>query len=464
MGGEIAVRSMPGVGSTFWFTCRLAQPAADAAPPSSRVTPTISNRWRAAQRILIVDDLAANRAILQAELAALGLDSSSVDDPTISLDILRGAASHGCPFTCVLLDYRMPGMSGVELAQAISADPLVSGTPLILLASGFEDADRKAAQAAGIGAILDKPVRRAQLMQVLHRLASPEPVAVQAVQPHTPAPGARRRLKVLVVEDSPVNQRVATGLLEKVGYDAAVASNGRAGLDALDAGEYAAVLMDCLMPEMDGYTATVELRAREAAAGRARVPVIALTASARPEDRQRCLDSGMDDFLSKPIRGASLEAVLSRWTGDAAAAEDGSGESGDDAVAAVAAPERPAGPSEDVTLDLAALRPIQELEGLGRSGLFAEMLDLFRQEGTARVSDLRAALDRGDAERVYRLAHAMKGEALAWGATDLIGVSQMMEERARDGRLDDLAVPMERLAHLFEATLAALRAQCPRAA
>jgi CheY-like chemotaxis protein len=221
--------------------------------------------------------------------------------------------------------------------------------------------------------------------------------------------------------------------------------------------------MDCLMPEMDGYMATQEIRAREAATGRPRVPVIALTASARPEDRQRCLDSGMDDFLSKPIRGASLEAVLHHWT-DGGEPTEAAPSAREDAPAAQAAPAEPTPSPLTVTLDLAALRPIQELEGLGRSGLFAEMLELFRQEGSTRLENLRIALANGDAERVYRLAHAMKGEAMAWGATDLIGVSQKIEEQARSGSVADLAGPLDRLARLFEATLAALDAQRAQAA
>jgi CheY-like chemotaxis protein len=411
-----------------------------------------------------VDDLAANRTILQAELAALGLDSSSEDDPATALEVLRGAAAHRCPFTCVLLDYRMPGMSGIELARAISADPLLAGTPLILLASGFEDANRREAQVAGIGAILDKPVRRAQLIQILHRLSSPASATAPApaTQPDPVAAEARRRRKLLVVEDSAVNQRVAVGLLDKLGFDAEIADNGLASLDMLDCGEYAAVLMDCLMPEMDGYTATQELRAREAATGRPRIPVIALTASARPEDRQRCLDSGMDDFLSKPIRGANLEAVLSRWVDGADQAE--STPIVVELATASGAPAELATNPLAVTLDLAALRPIQELEGLGRSGLFDEMLELFRQEGSTRLEALRSALASGDADRVYRLAHAMKGEAMAWGATDLIAVSRSIEEQARDGRLSGLAGLLDQLARLFEATLAALDAQRPRAA
>jgi PAS domain S-box-containing protein len=474
MGGQISVRSTPGIGSTFWFTCRLAQPAADAPAPSSRIELSIGETWRSSQRILIVDDLAANRTILQSELNVLGLESSSLDDPLVGLDVLRGAAAHGRPYTCVLLDYRMPQMSGVEMAQAISADPLLAGTPLVLLASGFEDSDRGRAQAAGIGVILDKPVRRGQLIQALHRLSSPETNSTPTVA--TPATSPRRGQKILVVEDSPVNQRVAVGLLDKLGFEADVVDDGRAGLAALEHGQYAVVLMDCLMPELDGYAATIELRKREVVTGRPRIPVIALTASARPEDRQRCLDSGMDDFLSKPIRGSSLEAVLTRWMSDGTQDQRPANDDG----AIRIAPESRIDPEHDaptaigrtdkapvpttITLDPAAIRPIQELEALGRSGLFEEMLDLFREEGAKRVAELRDALAERDAVLVHRLAHTMKGEALSWGATDLIETSRLIEERARDGHLNNLERPLEELAVIFEATVVALDALRTRAA
>jgi HPt (histidine-containing phosphotransfer) domain-containing protein len=231
--------------------------------------------------------------------------------------------------------------------------------------------------------------------------------------------------------------------------------------------------MDCLMPEMDGYTATSELRRREAASGGRRTPVIALTASARPVDRQRCLDSGMDDFLSKPIRGASLEAVLDRWTADrhevtadrhetpetATATANGHAsmpESGHDDAPRATDGATPAVPDPVIHLDKDALQPIWELEELGRPGLFDEMLDLFRQEGAMRLRELRAAVGRQDAHVVYRLAHTMKGEALAWGATDLVQTSRQLEERSSDGSIAELELLVMELDRLFQATITVL--------
>jgi PAS domain S-box-containing protein len=283
--------------------------------------------------------------------------------------------------------------------------------------------------------------------------ALPAPDARQVAAEPVPSPAAEESApRVLVVEDSSVNQRVAVGLLEKLGYVVDVVNNGREGVDALERQAYRAVLMDCLMPEMDGYTATVEIRRREAETGRPRTPIVALTASARSADRQRCLDSGMDDFLSKPIRGASLDAVLTRWVRGAEPALH-------EPTVVV---EPPAAPPADpfdmpvVELDLAALQPIREIEGLGRAGLFDEMLTLFHSEGEARLAELAGALERQDAEVVYRLAHTLKGEAMAWGARDLAEASRAVEVQAREGSLAGLDGRIEALGRLFTATLVAL--------
>jgi PAS domain S-box-containing protein len=266
-------------------------------------------------------------------------------------------------------------------------------------------------------------------------------------------PPSSDRPDILVIEDSPVNQLVAIGLLEKLGYQATVASNGRVGLATLASGKFAAVLLDCLMPEMDGYAAAAEIRRWEAAHGRPRVPLIALTASARQEDRQRCLDAGMDDFLSKPIRSASLEAVLHRWTRSTLSAPL----STDPEPTLIFA--RPG----SVTLDEAALKPIRELEQLGRPGLFTELLALFEQEGVARIADLHDGVSRSDAPTVLRLAHTLKGEALSWGAAALVDAARAVEDHVRDGDLDlaTIGPSITRIEACFTATLAALRALDP---
>ncbi|MGE3269308.1 MAG: response regulator [Chloroflexota bacterium] len=482
MGGEIGARSEPNVGSTFWFTCQLRRAPADQASTGPQRQSEFSQDWHIGQRVLIVDDLAANRAILQGHLSTLGIECACLEDPGMALDVLRGAAGGGRPYTCVLLDHRMPNLPGIEVAQRIQADPLLTGIPIILLASGLTDLERRDAQEAGIGTILDKPVRRGHLVQALYRQTAP---GTRLIRRHQPSvhPEQRPRSRVLVVEDSPVNQRVAVGLLNKLGYDAAVANTGLEGLTALKTDQFAAVLMDCLMPEMDGYSATAELRRQEMGTGRRRVPVIALTASAREEDRQRCLDAGMDDFLSKPIRSASLQSVLERWTGQdgqAAGEQTPTGQplsetdqrpltqqpqasaTVEQSAQATAQPADPAQtlPSSHrpVSLNPEALRSIQELEDLGRPGLFDEMLALFCEEGGQRLASLREAMTGQDSTAIYRLAHTMKGEALAWGAVELIDACRAVEDAAPHGLPEDLRQAVRRMSEAFYATVDALRA------
>jgi CheY-like chemotaxis protein/HPt (histidine-containing phosphotransfer) domain-containing protein len=252
---------------------------------------------------------------------------------------------------------------------------------------------------------------------------------------------------------------VALGLLEKLGYAADVVDNGREGLEMLDRGSYDAVLMDCLMPEMDGFEATVELRRREAESGQARTPVIALTASALESDRQRCAQAGMDDFLTKPIQGHNLRATLDRWlhANDATTrAEPASG-------MVVSRAETP--PAAGITIDLDVIRPIFELQGQGQDGLFDELLALFRTDGEAHLAELQEAVTAGEAHRVERIAHTLRGEALAWGAAMLARRCEQIEASTHDhagapeanGTGADPAIVTD-LGQLFQSTVAALEA------
>jgi len=284
---------------------------------------------------------------------------------------------------------------------------------------------------------------------------------------------------MLVVEDSIVNQRVAVGLLKRLGITADVAANGREALDILERQRYDAILMDCLMPEMDGYAATEELRRRELASGQRRTPIIALTASALRSDRDRCAEAGMDDFLTKPIQGHNLRATLDHWlNGQSTTAESASplhremtpGKGRPEAEPAVSDPpthhpDAGVAAVPSVTIDSGAIKPILDVQALGQPGLFNEMLALFRTEGASRVVALRAAVADGDGENAHRLAHTLHGEALSWGASELARCCRQLEEAFNsDGGSDMLdnpraALPLvAELEQVFAATVEALDA------
>ncbi|HKC75046.1 MAG TPA: response regulator, partial [Chloroflexota bacterium] len=311
MGGAIGVESTPGQGSTFWFTVRLrTSPRTSVAPPLREVT--LEGR-----RVLVVDDNATNRTILQHHITRGGMRDGAAADGPSALGMLRQAHLEGAPYDLVVLDLDMPGMDGLDVAQAIRADPALASTRLVLLASATPRSRGELARRVAIDAFLTKPVRPAQLYACLATvLAGPgEGTAAThpSASPPDPPPARPGEGRVLVVEDNAVSQRVAVRMLEKRGYRADAVANGREALDVLARVPYDLVLMDCQMPEMDGYAATAEIRRRERARRAHHTPIIAMTANAMAGDDQACLAAGMDAYIPKPVTRAQLDAVLAQW-------------------------------------------------------------------------------------------------------------------------------------------------------
>jgi len=265
--------------------------------------------------VLCVDDNATNRALLEAQLPAWGVQVDCVTDGPGALARLRAAHREAHPYALVLLDYQMPAMDGIAVAQAIKADADLARVRLVLLTSFGHRGHRTVAQHGGFDAYLTKPVRQSQLYDCLVTvMASERPsAAAMLVTRHSLAEArAHLRARVLVAEDNVVNQKVAARLLEKLGCRVDVVANGREALEALACMPYDLICMDCQMPEMDGYEATAAIRAHQQRTER-RVPIIAMTANAMQGDRERCLAAGMDDYVSKPVQSQELAAMLHKW-------------------------------------------------------------------------------------------------------------------------------------------------------
>ena len=415
MEGEISVESEPGVGSTFSFT--LTFPRQPAGEESARAE-------LRGLRALIVDDNATNRRIVQEQLSSWGVESGVAENGQDALQELHAAAGRGQPYELALLDMQMPGMDGIQLARAIKADDATSSVRLALLTSVGRRGDGEEAKNAGIEAYLTKPVRQSDLFDAIATVVGKQPEAgtdeARLVTRHSLREERRagRRDRLLVAEDNPVNQTVARRMLENLGYHVDVVENGREAVEALARTRYGAVLMDVQMPEMDGYEATAEIRAREAGLEHG-TPIIAMTANAMHGDREQALEAGMDDYIPKPVKAEDLGKVLLRWIGQAepepSSATDGDTSDNGDAL--------------DPSM-LAALR------GLGDQDLFSELAGMFVRNASERLTVLERAVDSGDAQTVEWAAHDLKGSSSNMGAARMARICADLQGL---GARDDLS-------------------------
>ena len=306
MGGDIGVDSEPGTRQHVL----VRGPAAAGQFRRDLVRDEPRHPLLTDLRVLVVDDNATNRTILESQLTSWRLRPDLVADARVRPEPVAGDGEPGQPYDLAVLDMCMPEVDGLELARSISSDPKLAGTPMIMLTSGLQ-VDPSAFADAGIGQWLTKPVRSSELYDRLMRLMAPMEASTPA--PRTdgrrdPQPAGTRG-RVLVVEDNSLNQLVAEGVVSKLGFEVHSVANGVEALEAMVSTPYSAVLMDCHMPVMDGFTATREIRAGR---GR-RTPIIAMTAAAMVEDRERCITAGMDDYVSKPVDLEALEKALDRW-------------------------------------------------------------------------------------------------------------------------------------------------------
>jgi two-component system sensor histidine kinase/response regulator len=302
MGGAIEVDSTPGVGSTFSFVAKFPRAVNEFALPTYSLNGV---------RALIVDDDPVCRRIFHHYLVSWGLLCDTAKDATEALVVLREQALAGAPYALAIVDYAMPDFNGVELAEQIRADTLLLNTQLILVTGHDSPGLGKGAIAAGFSSYMTKPIRQSQLFECIARTVDTSRPAKRPAPPKAEQTVVRSQ-RVLLVEDQPVNQRLATLQLGKLGFASVAVCNGEEALAALLEGEFAIILMDCQMPVMDGFATTRAIRQSEVHTGR-HVTIAAMTANARPEDQLACLDAGMDDYLAKPVQLEQLRALLDRW-------------------------------------------------------------------------------------------------------------------------------------------------------
>ena len=447
MGGEIGVRSEPGVGSTFWFTTRL-----EKRPEGGRAT-TAPRTGLRDLRVLIVDDHETNRRILHKQITSWGMKDGMAEDGPEALELLRDAANRGEAYDLAVLDMQMPGMDGIQLARAISAEPAISSTRLVLLTSiGLNIND--AARMAGVEVVLTKPVRQSQLHDAVATMLG-TPAETQAESSHesagptphaTPAAEVQAsRGHVLLAEDYPVNQVVAIRMLQRSGYTVDAVSNGKEAVESLSNTPYAAVLMDVQMPVMDGYEATAEIRRREGS-GR-HTPIIAMTADAMQGDRDRALAAGMDDYIAKPVKREELDAVLERWIPKPE--QEPLAQSSDGGHRAT---------STTPALDLSVLESRRGPQEGGEPDKLARIVGLFIDDVPLRLEELRLAVEKGEAQNVEETAHMLKGGSGYMGAVHMAEICAEIQALGASGELTRVPELLDALEAEFKRIRPALEA------
>jgi signal transduction histidine kinase/ligand-binding sensor domain-containing protein/CheY-like chemotaxis protein/HPt (histidine-containing phosphotransfer) domain-containing protein len=426
MQGETGVSSQEGAGSVFWFTARFG------ASANTSESTGFDAKVLAERRVLVVDDNATNRNVLNRQLLHLGMSPVCVESAQAALDTLE----HARPgeFHLAVLDYMMPGCDGFELGRRIAGDARFQEIRLVLLTSAGRARGAEEFAELGFAGYLLKPVTHRELRECLSRVLSVDASHWhERTQPIVVGKRSRDRLqerRILLAEDNLVNQKVARGTLEKLGYKVDIAANGAQALAAWETGRYHLILMDCQMPIMDGYQAASEIRAREA--GGSRIPIVALTADAMNGAQEKCLGAGMDEYLTKPLDRERLAESIDRLLTRAKAAHKNPLPAESPAVAN-ACPDSPVDWEEFISLTD------------GDDEFAGQLVQLFIDSGDASLREIRDALGRGDLPAVGRAAHAFKGSSANIRAQLASEAAARLEEAAKEGAADRLAALEEAL-------------------
>jgi two-component system, sensor histidine kinase and response regulator len=456
MGGHIEVESEVGRGSQFRVELTLAV-------SRSRERPTASLPLSfEGKRALIVDDSEASRALIQHYLSKLRIAGTGAESGAAAFETLSRADRSRQPYDLAIIDAVMPGMSGVDLVRRIRANAGTANLPVLILTSLGPAAFSAVEADIEDVASLTKPVREADFREHVENLLTANPLALAGFVPvsrvaatgEATAQWPALDLRALLVEDSLINQEIAREHLASFGCAVDAVSNGEEALIAFAEHDYDVIVMDCLMPGVDGFEAARRIREREAANGvRRRVPIIALTALASTTDRERCRAAGMDDCLTKPFEPADLHRMVECWV--LGRANDASVQT---PQLAVLEPEAPA------VLDLKAIQALKRAPGANGSGLLDKVGRLFLEAAPADLADLASAIEGNAADRVAEIAHKLKSASRNIGATELAQVLKDLEDNASAGRLCDAPASLRHIHTHFERTILALRREMTEAA
>jgi two-component system, sensor histidine kinase and response regulator len=416
MQGETGVTSEVGVGSTFWFT-------ASFAPTVGKAVKSKSLRALAGYRALIVDDNATNLRVLSGQLKRWHIDGVCAKSAEEALFTMRSATK---PFDVAILDHHMPGCDGAQLGSLINADDRLKATRLILLTSGGQGSERARFAALGFAAYLLKPVVQSDLIDTLSVVLADsadawhtqtQPIITRSLlRDHR----ERERYRILVAEDDAVNQKVALRFLSLAGYKADAVDDGRQAVEVWQKGIYDLILMDCQMPELDGYAATRQIKLLEAKG--ARIPIIALTANALPGIKAPCVAAGMDGYISKPVDRDELEACVHGFLG--AHPRDVQASSSAIEQAAAAAPDNLPG----FPVDLVALTKLAGDD----EAFVTDLIDTFLSSSKGSLQEIESSLVSKDISNIARLAHKLKSNSGYMYAAGVRRAAERLESAAHE--------------------------------
>ncbi len=430
MGGQIGVTTAPGKGSTFSFLVPFERSVWDGDVQNQTLRERLNNL-----RVLVVDDHPTHREIICRYLENWGMRGVPAGSAKDALQSLSEGLSAGDPFQLAVLDYHMPEMDGMQLARAIQADPAMRSMPLILLTAFDHRGQGEAAIQAGFSAYLTKPVKQSLLLDTIANTLTQQQGGQAAVRV---VPEARSEVsliqahgdvKILLAEDNIPNQRLAVAQLTKLGYQVETVTDGLQALQKVLTypEKYALILMDCQMPQMDGFRATREIRAYERANG-GHIPIVAMTANALQGDKDACVDAGMDDYLSKPVTKDALKTMLEKWLRK----DTKEGENDN----------RQASLSIDPVLDESLINGIRELQLEGEPDFLTELIDIYLQDSPRLMEKIREGQRAGDPAMMRQGIHSLKGTSGNLGARNFAQLCGEVEKLIVDG---DLTAALERL-------------------
>ena len=434
MGGKLAFRSRLGEGTRFTFTSQFQRVADEDAGK-------VNTGNFGAATVLIVDDNETNRSILYHQITGWGLEAECAESGAQALDMLNKAASENKIFDMLILDLHMPDMDGIELARKIRSTPAIASTKAMMLTSAIVELSATEMEELGIDSYISKPARQSQLRECLRDLIfSDDASKKRAIQN-----SAERRLsgeptKVLLVEDDAINLDVATAMLESLNCTVSSTANGMEAVEAALTESYDVIFMDCQMPVLDGFAATGKIKSGNGP--NASTPIVALTANSMPGDRKRCLDAGMQDYISKPVSKSRLEQVVSDWI-TANKSKDTSN------VFNIRRPDIHLGDTADTDdsgkiesstkeqstaqiINMEAIKKIQKLQRPGKADLLSKVLKLYFDKSPEQLNLLQQAVSDSDYEQAKAIAHGMKSSSAYLGAELLASRCEELESSIRD--------------------------------